>query len=609
MPAAGARIPRVAYQHIGGPMGDQAGRQPWARFDDLTESGESFELHDMVAELVAGDVAEVTTTIEAAERAGRNGHWVAGFVAYEAAPGFDPALRVRSHRCDHPMASLPHAWFGVFDRRVDVATVGSGQPSPVAWAQEWTRGEHADAVGRVKDRIAAGDTYQLNLTGRSSTTVADPLALYAAMACAQGGAHNAFIRTGAHAIACASPELFFVLCGNRIVTRPMKGTARRGRWPAEDTGVARALVDSSKERAENVMIVDLLRNDIGRLAVPGSVLVPALVDVERYPTVWQLTSTVSGELRPGTRLTDVFGALFPSGSVTGAPKARTMELIADLELSPRGVYCGAVGVIAPTDGPCHARFAVAIRTATVDLGSGYAEYGTGGGITWPSDPTAEWDELLAKTAILDRPPVPGGLFETIRLDPLRGARHLDLHLARMAASAAYFGMAFDDAAVRGAIGRIPTPPAQAQRVRLTLSRAGEVTAVAGPAPGPGAGPVRLALSGLPVRSDDAWLFHKTTDRAPYDSRRAAFPDADDVVLSNERGHATETTIANLAVDLDGQWCTPTADSGLLCGIERTLLVERGVLRERVITIDELRRAPRLAVVSSLRGWREAVLVT
>jgi para-aminobenzoate synthetase/4-amino-4-deoxychorismate lyase len=253
----------------------------------------------------------------------------------------------------------------------------------------------------VRERIAAGDTYQVNLTVRLHGRVTGDLGrLYADLARAQGGRHAAFLDLGRHAVLSASPELFFEWTPGRLLTRPMKGTAPRGRTPAEDDERRRALVASDKERAENVMIVDLLRNDLGRVAEVGSVDVPVLCRAERYETVWQLTSDVTARPRADVGLVDIFGALFPSGSVTGAPKQRTMELIRELEGGPRGVYCGAIGVVAPAGHPWRARFSVAIRTVTVDRATGTAVFGTGGGITWSSDPVAEHAELLAKAAFL-----------------------------------------------------------------------------------------------------------------------------------------------------------------------------------------------------------------
>jgi para-aminobenzoate synthetase/4-amino-4-deoxychorismate lyase len=541
---------------------------------------------------------EVPGVLRAAEAAAQAGSWVAGFVAYDAAPGLDPALSVRVRPADDPIGPLPLAWFGAFESAAN-APLSPPCSTPVDWALEWTAADHHAAVDAIKGLIAAGDTYQVNLTTRAHARVVDPEGLYGSLVTAQGGVHSAFIRTPTHAVASASPELFFAVDGRHLTARPMKGTARRGRTRAEDTAASAALRASPKELAENVMIVDLVRNDVGRIATTGSVTVPALFDIERYPSVWQLTSTIAGELRADLGLAEIFGALFPSGSVTGAPKRRTMAIIADLEPRPRGVYCGAVGLLEP-GATLRASFSVAIRTATTNLATGYTEYGTGGGITWASDPDKEWDELNAKAAIL-RYPRADGLFETMRA-AVGGVMHVDLHLDRIAASAGHFHIPFDRRRALASLAGVRGPA----RVRLDLSAGGALDVTTSPLPSPSDGPVRVGLADEPVDSRDPVTFHKLADRSRYDRRLR--PDVDDVVLVNERGEVTETTIANLAVWLDGLWCTPPVRCGLLPGIERARLIGLGLLFERVITVDELCASTGVALISALRGWRRAVVV-
>jgi para-aminobenzoate synthetase/4-amino-4-deoxychorismate lyase len=475
------------------------------------------------------------------------------------------------------------------------------------WERGWSQSGYRDDVARVREHIAAGDTYQLNLTVRMRARVTGDLAeLYADLAWAQRGRYAAYLDLGRFVIGSASPELFFEWSPDRLLTRPMKGTARRGRTTREDADRRRALLGSEKERAENLMIVDLLRNDVGRIAEVGSVDVPALFTPERYETVWQLTSDVTGRPRAGTGLVDVFRALFPSGSVTGAPKQRSMELIRELEPDPRGVYCGAVGVVAPPGHSWRARFSVAIRTVTVDRQAGTAVFGTGGGITWGSEPDAEHAELLAKAAILAEPYEEFGLVETMAHVPGTGLRNLGRHLDRLADSAAYFGFPFDRRSATAQLAAA-VDGAAAARVRLELRRTGTVQITCGPLPPATDGPVRLALDPDPVDAEQVWLSHKTTRRGAYSTRAERHPDADDVVLTNQYGHVTETTIANLAVLLDGRWWTPPVTAGCLPGVERGRLLETGRLAERDLTSGDLFRADALAVVSSLRGWRPAVL--
>jgi para-aminobenzoate synthetase/4-amino-4-deoxychorismate lyase len=389
----------------------------------------------------------------------------------------------------------------------------------------------------------------------------------------------------------------------------MKGTAPRGRWLAEDREILDGLRGSVKDRAENAMIVDLLRNDLTRIAKEGSVTWSDVFDAERYETVWQLTSSVWATVRSGTRLVDVFRALFPSGSVTGAPKVSTMGIIAELEDSPRGVYCGTVGYLAPPSaaGP-RARFNVAIRTVVLDAASGRAEYGVGGGITWDSTAGAEYDEVVAKARVLTARRPSFRLLETLLHEPAKGFRRLHEHLRRLHDSAEYFGFALNEREVLAVAEREAARfPGRLARVRLLVDRRGRVDAGAAPASTPSS-PVRLALDiEHLVDPADPFLFHKTTLRDRYDDARARFPEVDDVILVNTRGELTETTIANVAVQLDGRWWTPPLDAGLLPGCERAALLREGSIEERAVLVEELAEADGIAVLNSVRGWSDAVL--
>ena len=377
-------MPASRPEH-GGAGAAEVSRAPYARFDDL-RSAESVEFRSpgpAPTVLVADRPEEVVPVLRAVEEAAASGRWSAGFVAYEAAGGLDPTLLTRTPAPSEPFGELPLAWFCLFDgpRSVEGLEPGAeteGSYTVAPWQPDWDGVGYGRKLDRVRERLGEGDTYQCNLTVRlRSRADGDLLGVYRDLALAQRGAHNAYVDTGRFVVASASPELFFDWTGDRLTTRPMKGTAPRGRWPAEDAAHAEALAVSVKERAENLMIVDLLRNDLGKLAAVGSVEVPTLFELERYETLWQLTSTVTARPRPGTALTDVFRALFPSGSVTGAPKRSTMTLITEVEESRRGVYCGAVGIVAPPGAPFRARFNVAIRTVVVDRATGDGVYGTG----------------------------------------------------------------------------------------------------------------------------------------------------------------------------------------------------------------------------------------
>jgi para-aminobenzoate synthetase/4-amino-4-deoxychorismate lyase len=578
----------------------------WARFDDL-RAGSALLCPPPSEILTAVRPEEVAGVLQQVHDATEAGSWAYGYVAYEAAAGLDPQLPGGPSSPGEP----PLVWFGLCGEPAEVASltrpVEAVRPAP-PWHPDWTDDEHARAVASVREHIAAGETYQCNLTDRLRSTVAeDPQALYARLALAQRGAHNVYLDLGRHVVASASPELFFEWAGDVVRTRPMKGTAPRGRTTAEDREQSSRLRTSSKEQAENLMIVDLLRNDLGRVAEVGSAAVDELFALERYPTVWQMTSEVSARVRAGTGLLDLFRALFPCGSVTGAPKRRTMQLIDELEPTPRGVYCGAVGLVAPPTAAFRARFNVAIRTAVVDRTTGEAVYGAGGGITWGSEAAPERAELHAKTAVLAHDVTEHRLLETLAFIPGQGLRHLDRHLARMADSADWADFRFDRTLVLRSLDRAVAGREEPARVRFLLSRDGSVEVELEAMP-PTAGPVRLAVDDDPVDPTSPWLQHKTTRRDVYLTRALRHPEADDVVLVNQHGELTETTTANLAVRLGGRWWTPPTASGCLPGVERARLLELGRLHERVLFVRDLHEAEQLAVLNSLRGRRQAHLL-
>ena len=576
----------------------------WGRFDDLRAgTAVVFSATDRV--LQAERPEDVAGVLQEVQEATQAGAWAFGHVSYEAGAGLQPGQPGRWEA-----GAMPLVCFGLGGQPTPVPPVSGTGSTSVAlsqWRLDWSDVEHADAVARVREHIAAGETYQVNLTDRCRATVeGDPQALYRRLALAQRGSYNAYLELGEQVVASASPELFFEWVGDRIRTRPMKGTAARGRTTAEDVEQARALRTSSKERAENLMIVDLLRNDLGRIAQVGSVSVDELFCLERYPTVWQLTSQISARPRAETGLLDVFRALFPCGSVTGAPKRRTMQLIDQLEPTPRGVYCGAIGVVAPPTARVRARFSVAIRTAVVDRRRGVAEYGVGGGITWSSDPARERAELHAKAAVLTHDVAEHQLLETMAYRPGAGLRNRDRHLARLADSADYFGFSLDLDHVRQHLDAAVAGRSCPARVRLLLDRDGRAT-VQLSALDQVPALVRLAVDDDPVDASSPWLQHKTTQRSVYEERAARHPDVDDVVLVNAQGEVTETTRASIAARVHGRWWTPPTTSGCLPGVERGRLLEQGLLSERVLHLGDLHDAEELAVISSLRGWRRARL--
>jgi para-aminobenzoate synthetase/4-amino-4-deoxychorismate lyase len=578
---------------------------PHLRFDFADAAGRCTPLifERPVEIVVATDVVDVRRAMEDVDAGRRRGLYAAGFVSYEAAPGFDAALTTRAP------AGPPLVWFGLFERPASAsssvvthAEASSDAGPTLMWTPDITRDAHRAGIAAVREAILRGDSYQANYTFRLHAPI-DPRAmraLYRRLAADQRAPYSAFLDLGPWQILSLSPELFFRIDDGRLVTRPMKGTAARGLWREDDEAQAAWLAASEKNRAENVMIVDLTRNDVGRIADVGSVRASSLFDVERYPSVWQMVSTVEGRPRAGTTLADVFTALFPAGSITGAPKTSSMRLIASIERAPRGVYCGAIGYVSP-DGD--AVFNVAIRTAAIDVERGIATYGVGGGITWDSRADDEHAEAMSKAACLM--PVPAfDLIETMRLEDGRCVREAR-HLQRLRESAAFFDRPFDrDAIVRALREHAAAYAGSARRVRLRLDATGHAHVESRPLDAPIRQPAPVALAAAPVSRRDWRLYHKTTQREVYDQRRRERPDVFDVLLWNDERVVTEFTIGNLVAEIDGERWTPDRRCGLLAGVFRGELLEAGEIRERVITLDDLARAKRLWLINSLREWVE-----
>ncbi len=459
-------------------------------------------------------------------------------------------------------------------------------------------------MARIKGHIASGDTYQVNYTLRQRRTFRGEPWEFFLQTCTDAP-YAAFIDTDAYSLCSASPELFFSLHGKRIHSKPMKGTAARGKTPAEDRANARWLYHSEKNRAENVMIVDMIRNDLGRIARTGSVHVPRLYAVEKYPSVWQMTSTV--EARTAASLPDILRALFPCASITGAPKVKTMEIIAAIETTPRNIYTGAIGLIAPGR---RARFSVAIRTTLIDKTASLAEYGVGGGIVWDSTAEEEYGECLTKAKIILSPasPPPFQLLETMLWTPDRGYFLLPRHLARLHESARHFGYRYDEpmiaAALSEAAARLGAGP---HRVRLRLSRDGAAECDTVPQEPSDGRPLLVRLSLYPIDTSSPFVLHKTTRRGHYEAARAPFPDADDVILYNRAKEVTESCIANVVILRNGRLATPPLGCGLLNGTYRAELLERGEIVEERVSIPELKQAEKIFLINSVRKWREAAL--
>ena len=566
--------------------------------------GASYAFSGQVGEIAASTPAEVPAALKLLEDAVAEGYHAAGFVTYEAAAGL-AELPVR------PPGELPLLWFGLFRHRTPVAPGEFARAATEATTTDWTPsldpGDYATAVAAIHYHIAAGATYQVNFTMRLHFRLeGDPLACYRDLCRAQQAPYCAWIDTGRFRILSASPELFFRLEGDRITTRPMKGTAARGRWWAEDEAARRALRETPKERAENLMIVDLLRNDLGMVATTGSVKAAPLFEVETLPTVHQMTSTVTARLKHGVDIPALFRALFPCGSVTGAPKRKTMEIIAALEDSPRGIYTGCIGYVSP--GP-EAVFSVAIRTAVIDSATGRGELGVGSGITWDSRADDEYAECLAKARFAMTPQPEFSLIESLLFTEEEGYFLLERHLTRLGSSARYFAFPFDPDRVRRLLLDLGATLAGRQKVRLLLARDGAISLEAAPIGKEEThAPVPITFAGTAVDSFDPFLYHKTTRRECYAAELARHPRCADVIFCNERGEVTEGANNNVVARVSGRLVTPPLACGLLPGTFREELLESGILVERTLSAEEFAGAEEIFLINSVRKWRRAKLM-
>jgi para-aminobenzoate synthetase / 4-amino-4-deoxychorismate lyase len=555
---------------------------PFVLLDDArVEGAAAARLYvDPVEIVTTRRMDEVATALEALRTATRGGLHAAGYLAYEAGHALEPTLTPLVA----PVAEAPLLWFGLFRGFAEIApddVAAMLPPAEGAWISsprpDIARADYDAAMARAQALITAGDIYQANLTfGATVRTAGHPLALYAGLRARARAGYGGVIHTGRDWMLSLSPELFFACDGDRVWTRPMKGTA---------------------VRAENLMIVDLLRNDLSRVAVAGSVAVPELFRVETYPTVHQMTSTVTATLPEGRDAVDIIHALYPCGSITGAPKIRAMEAIADIEAAPRGVYTGSIGRI--DAGGVAAAFNVAIRTLHMDDGT--ARLGLGSGIVADSNAPDEWAECLTKGAFIASPRR-FDLIETMAFDPHHGIARLEGHLARMKASAAALGFRFDRHAARNELQAATFPLREARRLRVLLARSGVMAIETRALPGVPAAPVNVVVAPLPVDPADMRLRHKTTDRGFYDAARVG---AFEVLFTDFDDFLTEGSFTNIFVERDGKLLTPPLSLGLLGGVLRQELIDDGSAVETKLRMHDLKNG--FFIGNSVRGLLPAKL--
>ena len=575
-----------------------------AHFDSFAEGrGWNASFRAPIEQRAAYALDEVIPLVRRAEAVAADGMWVALALSYEAAPAFDHAFEAKSS------SEFPLAWMGVFEECSSTACDSIPQrPFLISdWEPQLDKRQYRRAIDSIRDYIESGDTYQVNFTfPLRGHVVGDSFSCFRAIAESQGAAYSAYLDIGSHKILSFSPELFLERRGNKLITQPMKGTLARGRWLEEDDERSLQLRASVKDRAENVMIVDLMRSDLGKIAVTGSVEVPELFAVERINRVLQMTSTVTAIQKPEVGIVDLLRAVFPCGSVTGAPKARSMAIINELEDHPRGIYTGAIGMLCPNG---DAVFSVPIRTLAVDAKDGAATFGVGGAVTWDSTTDGEYEECCLKARFLTDPWAEFELLETMALSDGEYAL-LDRHLSRARDSARYFGFRWNEAEVLRALDEARKSHQLGRwRIRVTFGRDGTIRIEPSPLGESRTAPVAVKFATRAIDDRDPLVFHKTTSRSRYDVELERCQPCDDVIFWNARGEVTESTIANVVVQSDGKNWTPPRDAGLLAGTLREELISRGELFERTITKEELAKTESFALVNSVRGWMTAKLVT
>jgi para-aminobenzoate synthetase / 4-amino-4-deoxychorismate lyase len=580
---------------------------PFVLLDDARAKGASpARLYaNPVKTLIATTAVELDQLLRDVRGAQIDGLHAAGYLAYEAGFALEPKLAEKLAGRDLP---TPLAWFGLFEgfTETDAMMVPDLLPDPAAaWLGALTpkvaRGDYDAAFDAVEAYIAAGDIYQANLTFRAAARYAgNPLALYAAIRPRAAAGYGGVVWTGEQWFLSFSPELFFALKDGRVTTKPMKGTAARVRDPAEDAAVAAEMRADPKQRAENLMIVDLLRNDLSRVAEAGSVEVPDLFTVETYPTVHTMTSTVTAQLRDGLGAVDLLRAIFPCGSINGAPKIRAMEIIDEIETAPRGIYCGSIGRI---DACGDAAFNVAIRTLHLNEAEKTLSVGLGSGVVADSVGAAEWAECLAKGEFARVTDADFDLIETMRFEPASGIARLELHLDRLKASANALDFVFDRHEARNRLHAATFHLADPAKLRLLASRGGALAIEIRPLPET-AEPWRVALAPLPVEPQDFRLSHKTTDRGFYDDARKA-SGADEVLFTDPQGFLTEGSISAVFVRRDGRLMTPPLARGLLPSVLRRELIDNGEAVEGDLRPEDL--GGEFLLGNSVRGLFKACL--
>ena len=560
---------------------------------DFKELGVRQIFTDAIKELKTKDIKEVKHLLAEVEAYQNKGYYAVGYVSYEAAPAFETKFEV----IDDPLMSEYLLYFTIHESVQTEPIPLTYKPItlPKTWQELTSAEEYKAAIEHIHHHIRQGDTYQVNYTVQLQQNItADPFAIYNRLVVEQNAHYNAFIQHDDVSIISVSPELFFKKDGDGLTTRPMKGTTNRGLTTETDLKQAQWLAQDQKNRSENMMIVDLLRNDMNRISKIGSENVKSLCLVEQYSTIWQMTSTIETQLLPNSSLGDIFQALFPCGSITGAPKIATMAIIKDVEKQARGVYCGAIGILLP-NGPTI--FNVAIRT--LQMQGNKAIYGVGGGITWDSKWEAEYEETKQKSAVLYRQNPKFDLISTGRIH--RGKLlFLKEHLNRLQESSRYFSYPFNKEEVQNQVEDLcqSLDFDTDYRLKMSLAKNGELTFEHNQLTGLADVFCQARLVEQTHPLDSPYTYFKTSYR-PHISL-----EPHEQIYYNQKKELLETSIGNLVLKIEDQLYTPPVHLGLLNGIYRQSLIANNQVTERVLTLDNLKQAQAIYGCNAVRGLYE-----
>lgn len=605
-------------------------QSPFVLLEDSLKPDKAVMLFEAPHQLITADKPQdVEPAFEAIEAALAQGCYVAGYMNYELGLSLEPKMlpRLQSSRfqapspqAPSPQANVPLLWFGVFKDKTIIsrselnewleqrgATTDQASLKNISITPDESFSTYKNKFEKVKDAIIAGDIYQLNLTFKAKIkAVKNPLALYAKMRRNQPVSYASLIMTGEQSILSASPELFIENKAGWLETRPMKGTLKRAPTRKQDLIYQEALRKDEKSRAENLMIVDLMRNDLSRISETGTVTVEDLFKVETYHSLHQMISVVRAKQKPGLSILDQMQALFPPGSITGAPKIRAMELIDDLEDTPRGIYTGAIGYFAPDNNYC---FNVAIRTVTLDR-DGNGEMGIGSGLVYDSTAKSEYDECLLKMQFLQIERPEFSILETMAYKQGEGVLYKEEHIERLAHTASYFQYPFDRSKFEKTLESFIQDTNKDLRLRILLNVSGSISITPTELDVPKKDQCwKIAWADKPVRSSNVYLYHKTTNRSFYDNPRlraqARDKSINEVVFLNERGEVTEGSFTNIFIKKNGKLYTPHLSSGLLPGTLREHMIKKGDVIEQILTMNDMEDADEIYVGNSVRGLIKA----